>query len=85
MTTIPETSSKTVQCQCGEWSGEQCQWSGDRSETVVVEVMPEYLRASHTAAGNRGSYPANGSVRLRVERSCADTMIESDGEWVEIV
>lgn len=72
-----------VRCACGQWSGERCSWSGPRSETVIVEFMPEHLRSSHAAAGNRGSYPANGSRRIRVERSCAETMTRHDGEWCE--
>lgn len=78
------TNEQTVQCQCGEWSGERCEWEGPRSETVEVEYMPEHLRASHVAAGNRGSHPGNGSIRIRVERSCAERMVEADGEWVEV-
>lgn len=72
-------------CECGEWLGEPCCWSGPESETVVVEFMPEALRESHTAARNRGVYPHNGAVRVRVERGCAELMIESDGEWCEVI
>lgn len=71
----------TVRCECGCWSGKRCEWTGPRAETVIVEWMPEYLRASHTAANNRGVYPANGAQRIRVERSCADSMVEHDGDW----
>ena len=74
-----------IHCECGKWSGEPCQWSGDKTQTVVVEFMPESLRASHAAANNRGVYPYNGAQRIRVEKSCADLMIEHDSEWVEIV
>lgn len=79
------TSETTVRCECGRWSGVRCEWSGTRSETVVVEWMPEWLRESHRAARNSGSYPANGSERIRVERSCADAMVEHDGEWCSVV
>lgn len=72
-----------LNCECGEWSGEPCQWQGPRSETVVVEFMPEQHRASHEACNNRGSYPANGAVRIRVEWSCADHMVRCDGDWCE--
>lgn len=75
----------THQCQCGEWSGDPCQWSGPASGMVTVEWMPEHLRASHEAAGNSGRYPANGARRIAVSRSCANAMIEHDGEWVRIV
>lgn len=70
-----------VACACGEWSGEACAWSGPRADTVVVEWMPAYLRASHRAAGNAGQYPANGARRSRVERECADRMV-ADGARV---
>lgn len=73
-----------VHCECGEWSGESCEWTGPKSETVVVEAMPNHLRASHVAAGNSGAYPHNGSSRIRVEKSCAARMVESDGEWCEV-
>jgi hypothetical protein len=74
-----------VHCECGEWSGERCLWSGPIDETVIVEYMPECWRASHTAAGGDGIYPVNGAQRIRVERSCADRMIELDGDWARIV
>lgn len=74
-----------VQCECGEWSGERCCWSGPKSETVVVEFMPEWLRDNCITAHNRGLYPSNGAQRIRVERSCAERMIEVDPEWVEQV
>ena len=41
------------------------------ADPVLVERMPEHLRDSHRAAGNWGSYPANGAERVIVER--ADT------------
>ena len=75
----------SVKCQCGQWSGEPCQWSGPKSKTMVVEFMPEHLRASHEAAGNSGSYPGNGAVRVRVEASCAALMAKTDGQWCAVV
>ena len=72
-------------CDCGQWSGARCDWTGSFAETVIVEWMPVHLRASHETAGNSGVYPLNGAVRLRVERSCAERMIENDGEWCSIV
>lgn len=74
-----------VRCECGEWSGEACLWSGPASDTVLVEYMPAQHRASHDAAGNCGAWPYNGASRIRVERSCADLMVEHDGEWVAIL
>lgn len=74
-----------VACGCGEWMGERCAWTGAKSETVVVEYMPNHVRSSHRAAGNRGSYPTNGAVRVRVEKSCADSIVESEPEWASVV
>jgi hypothetical protein len=74
-----------VQCQCGEIYGERCAWTGPRHETVTVEVMPLYLRASHEAAGNRGVYPHNGALRLRVERSCGERLLETEEGWAEVL
>ena len=78
-------SEGDVSCECGEALGEPCQWHGPASETVIVEYMPEFLRASHEAAGNCGMYPENGAIRFRAERSCAETIIESAGDWARIV
>lgn len=74
-------------CECGEWTGERCNWSGPIDETVQVEYMPRQHRSSHTAAGNKGSYPANGAVIVRVEQSCADALLEdeTEHEWSRIV
>lgn len=47
----------------------------------VVEYMPLYLRASHTAAGNSGSYPANGAVRVLV--GATEDVYED--EWTVVV
>lgn len=46
-----------TRCECGEWTGERCAWTGPRTQTVVVEYMPEWLRASHETAGGSGAYP----------------------------
>ena len=73
------------QCECGEWSGESCEWSGTAAEMVTVEWMPEHLRQSHADAGNSGSWPHNGAIRSAVELSCAERMIECDGHWARIV
>lgn len=73
-----------VRCECGKWSGEHCEWSGPKDATVIVEWMPRDLRVAHTEARNSGIYPHNGAERIRVERSCADRMVEHDGEWVEV-
>lgn len=76
---------KKFQCECGEWTGERCCWTGSVSEMVVVEYMPESLRSSHIAAHNRGVWPHNGSIRVAVERGCAEMAVESGDGWAEIV
>lgn len=72
-------------CECGDVYGVPCEWSGDEADTVVVEVMPECFRASHEAAGNSGAYPHNGALRIRVERSCADRLVETEAGWAVIL
>lgn len=67
-------------CACGEVFGERCNWSGSLDEMEVIEYMPEQHRASHTAARNSGSYPANGAIKIAVAKSCADLIEESEGE-----
>lgn len=81
------TTEKTVRCQCGKAyvNGEACQWSGPRSETVLVEVMPHEYRESHRAARNMGTYPHNGAIRIRCERSCAEAVLDDAGDWARII
>ncbi len=74
-----------VGCECGAVTGEPCAWVGDPDETVVLEWMPRDLRASHEAAGNRGTFPQNGAERLRLEQTCADAILEGEGGWARIV
>jgi len=50
----------------------------------TVEFMLAHLRASHEAAGNRGVYPRNGAVRIRVSAQCVERMLDDDGEWVTV-
>jgi len=76
---------ESVHCECGEATGVYCEWTGPEAETVVVEYMPTDLRASHEAAGNSGRYPHNGAIRLRVERSCGELLVESEDDWAKIV
>ena len=84
-TTRNKQERRTVRCECGQWTGERCQWVGSPDDTVIVEFMPDHLRASHAAAGNAGRYPYNGAVRIRCERSCADLIVEADPDWARIV
>lgn len=80
-----EIEPTTVRCECGDCSGVRCSWVGDVGDTVVVEWMPPYLRASHEAAGNSGVYPHNGAERLIVAASCAEWMSETEAGWIQIV
>jgi hypothetical protein len=66
-------------CASGDVTHESCQWSGDASDLVEIEYMPEVLRSSHIAAGNSGCYPANGAIRICVCPECAEELV--DGEW----
>lgn len=82
--TTVQVAAPPAPCQCGEHWGEAChELLG--ADAVTVEVMPEHLRASHTAAGNRGVYPHNGARRIRVTPSCGEAIVEADSEWAEIV
>lgn len=67
--------SKQIECECGKVTGEKCQWTGPIEETVIVEYMPDSLRDSHEAAGNRGIYPA---------KSCADLIVKTNDGWAQI-
>src|SRR5690606_28631655 len=44
-------AARTARCECGQYTGERCLWTGSPDDTVIVEYMPMYLRASHEAAG----------------------------------
>ncbi len=74
-----------VHCECGEATGERCEWSGPESETVVVKWMPPQHRASHAAAGGHGAFPHNGAKRFRAQERCAESLVEHDGDWAEVV
>jgi hypothetical protein len=77
--------AKKYRCECGNWTGQLCNWSGPISELVVVEYMPEYLRQSQTASGNMGCHPNNGSVRVVAQRDCAEMLICEESDWSSIV
>lgn len=57
----------------------------DEDDLVTIEEMPDYLRGSHRAAGNWGSYPHNGATRRKVSQQEADEIIESDPEYAHVV
>lgn len=51
---------------------------------VQVEVMPEWLKASHAAAGNWGVYPHNGAVRQWVTPEEADDLENSEEYFLRL-
>ncbi len=55
------------------------------TDPVVVETMPEYIRASHQAARNWGSYPANGAERSVMSREDAESLVDEDDDYDHIV
>jgi len=73
--------TEITRCQCGEVFGQLCSWTGPRSETVVLEWMPDQLRHAHRLAGDRGVYPENGAIRIRVARQCAAVLLKTDPDW----
>lgn len=76
----------TYQCGCGAWMGDQCEADPiPAEEMIVVEWMPEWLRASHKAARNSGVYPHNGAARVAVHPECAANILEHDPDWAEKV
>lgn len=80
-----EDEAKTIHCECGAVIMEPCARSGSEDQMVEIEWMPKHLRASHEAAGSRGKWPGNGALHLRVERDCAEYIMQNDGEWSAIV
>ncbi len=67
-------AAEVASCESGAATGEPCSWDGEADDLVTIEWMPEHLRASHEAAGNWGSYPANGAKRLRCCPACAEML-----------
>lgn len=49
---------------------------------TLIEYMPAHLRASHEAAGNRGTYPANGAERAWVRGAVDDEDLD---DWARVV
>lgn len=52
----------------------------DFTGMVAIEIMPEYLRDRHRAAGNWGRYPLNGAERMLVTEEEAAELIEDDDD-----
>lgn len=75
---------REISCQCGKWSGVRCAWRGPITQTVLVDYVIDADRAELEEARIHEVSARHGVVRIRVERSCVDSMIELD-EWVAIV
>jgi hypothetical protein len=50
---------------------------------TLIEYMPVHLRSSHLAAGNSGTYPHNGAVRVLVEGEVDPSILDPD--WTSVV
>jgi len=76
----------TLLCDCEQVTGQPCGCRGGSvADLVTVEYMPRQHRASHEAAGNRGTYPHNGASHVRCSRACADSILETEDGWATIV
>lgn len=53
-------------------------WVWNVGDRVLVETMPDHLRASHRAANNWGLWPANGAERRWVGPELADHIVRND-------
>lgn len=69
-------------CDCGLWSGKPCVIT--RWKTTVVYFLPPSHREGRTV-DDRGDFPKNGELRLRVAPECAARMVAAEGDWVEVV
>lgn len=54
------------------------------TDPVVVERMPDYLRASHRAANNWGRYPHNGAERVIIELAATKKWVRGGDGWLSI-
>lgn len=69
-------------CECHQAMIHECQRLVEDAEAVELEWMPPWLRASHDAAGNWGTYPANGAYLLRLCPECAEELRETDADGI---
>lgn len=75
------TTQLMARCELGEIYPEACFIPA----SATVEYIPTYLRDAHRAAGNPGSYPHNGAVRVNLCPGCAKTVLAENPEWAEKV
>ena len=56
------------------------------TDYVIIETMPDCHRASHRAARNWGTYPANGATQEVMLREDAEQIVADDEDgYAEIV
>ncbi len=54
-------------------------------DLVILETMPDHLRASHRAARNWGTYPHNGATRLVCDREVAEQQAAEDADGYDSI
>jgi hypothetical protein len=75
-------------CDCGlrsgspTWAESPC--SEVRHRTTVIYFLPPDKREGRTFE-DRGDFPVNGELRLRVTPQCAARMVAEHGAWVEVI
>jgi hypothetical protein len=84
LTTAKGSITGTLE-QIADWQDEMQGACADldgvsEDDLVLVETMPEHLRASHEAAGNHGVWPHNGAERFVTDRA---SVVED--QWTRIV
>lgn len=71
-------------CECGDATGERCEWCGPATETVEVEYMPRQHRASHDAFGVEGLREYQGT-ELGARRAAAAIARRGGHGWKPVV
>lgn len=62
-----------VRCECGDVSGEDCDWVGPIDETVLIEL-------ARKAKSKRSTAPD----RARLRAACADRVISQNSAWSRV-
>ena len=61
-------------CQSGHVTGVRCESETPNTNLIQLDYMPEHLRDSHRMAGNWGTYPQNGAIRIHVCSDCLEAL-----------
>ncbi len=79
-----EEQAHSKHCECGTATGFAC--TAELSDdSIVVEYMPRWLRASYKRTGNSSRYPHNGAIWIRCDPYCAELLSADQPEWVKYV